>query len=181
MQQIGSELYFFLILHQTATEHNRHHGAFLLYFFLILHQTATRSRVRISVLVLYFFLILHQTATPVGFLSAPKRCISSLSYIKPQLHERRLHHSDGCISSLSYIKPQLFASLIPLAVCCISSLSYIKPQLRVCVHVTCNVVFLPYPTSNRNKVSIVGSPLQLYFFLILHQTATHSMKIWVQI
>gem|GEM_PF-3998256 len=55
---------------------------------------------------LYFFLILHQTAT---------------------MKEVRTP-DNGCISSLSYIKPQLS-----------SMLRYFS-----------NVVFLPYPTSNRN-------------------------------
>jgi len=37
---------------------------------------------------------------------------------------------------------------------------------------TFGVVFLPYPTSNRNLQALPPPARPLYFFLILHQTAT---------
>ena len=99
-------------------------------------------------------------------------CISSLSYIKPQLIASSLWYRLCCISSLSYIKPQLIKCKIGKPCCCISSLSYIKPQLVAVSSVFVLVVFLPYPTSNRNSDLCNFSIGTLYFFLILHQTAT---------
>ncbi len=79
-------------------------------------------------LPLYISFILHQTATrgsPIFF---------SLS----------------CISPLSYIKPQLSYLIFADEKSCISPLSYIKPQLPCTKKDDQTVVFLLYPTSNRN-------------------------------
>ncbi len=78
-------------------------------------------------------------------------CISSLSYIKPQLYEPLNYDKGCCISSLSYIKPQPCLLFLIKSRRCISSLSYIKPQLSVTLYASAKVVFLPYPTSNRNS------------------------------
>ena len=56
--------------------------------------------------VLYFSFILHQTATHRAGLPNAQRCISPLSYIKPQLSLRTPSVFVCCISPLSYIKPQ---------------------------------------------------------------------------
>ena len=56
-------------------------------------------------------------------------CISSVSYIKPQLHVPRIHRRSCCISSVSYIKPQQCPPSCTSFGSCISSVSYIKPQL----------------------------------------------------
>ena len=57
----------------------------------------------------------------------------------------------SCISSLSYIKPQQKRAGRDIYVSCISSLSYIKPQPPLSYGLEYIVVFLPYPTSNRNS------------------------------
>ena len=79
---------------------------------------------------LYIVRFLHQTTTfsPIG--DAGRRCISSVSYIKPQQDVAPGREPDSCISSVSYIKPQPLAILAAAYPGCISSVSYIKPQLR---------------------------------------------------
>ena len=167
------KLYFFLILHQTATCHlwiyfnvgcisslsyiKPQHDILTFVFrgvVFLPYPTSNRNwlQLRWAWSGLYFFLILHQTATKYGDF-ADREC---------------------CISSLSYIKPQLYLFAIVNAFCCISSLSYIKPQLVLLSTMKYQVVFLPYPTSNRNPSPGVNLEAQLYFFLILHQTATST-------
>ena len=77
-------------------------------------------------------------------------CISSVSYIKPQLGERRSMLSNSCISSVSYIKPQLRRLKAFGTVRCISSVSYIKPQHSALFWLEVYVVYRPFPTSNHN-------------------------------
>ena len=79
-------------------------------------------------LELFIILFLHQTTT-CG-LTNPKslRCLSSCSYIKPQLNIYYYFCKRGCLSSCSYIKPQLVFSRKERAQGCLSSCSYIKPQ-----------------------------------------------------
>ena len=77
-----------------------------------------------------------------------------------------------CISPLSYIKPQLAAAVAATVGSCISPLSYIKPQPSPSFVYFPTVVFLLYPTSNRNQVAHESCGLLLYFSFILHQTAT---------
>ena len=59
--------------------------------------------------------------------------IRALLYIVRFLHQTTTvlscrHRHKCCISSVSYIKPQLMSSVKESALCCISSVSYIKPQ-----------------------------------------------------
>ena len=77
---------------------------------------------------LYILSFLHQTATLFVSANAAARCISYLSYIKPQ--------------------PT--ATIFAISLCCISYLSYIKPQHNYDVKQRTNVVYLIFPTSNRN-------------------------------
>ena len=58
---------------------------FQLYIILFLHQTTTAMLGRSYWLLLYIILFLHQTTTLRGLLQQARRCISSYSYIKPQL------------------------------------------------------------------------------------------------
>ena len=55
---------------------------------------------------------------------------------------------------------------------CISPLSYIKPQLRMSTGAPRGVVYLLYPTSNRNILLLLLYRDGLYISFILHQTAT---------
>ena len=77
-------------------------------------------------------------------------CISSVSYIKPQLSSSVQEAEDRCISSVSYIKPQLSRAVWCNNQCCISSVSYIKPQPLCVWRGRCRVVYRPFPTSNHN-------------------------------
>ena len=99
---------------------------------------------------MYIVRFLHQTTT-CG-LTNPKslRCISSVSYIKPQPRSTRSCSVLGCISSVSYIKPQPLGVVLPLPLSCISSVSYIKPQPLNQGTQSREVVYRPFPTSNHN-------------------------------
>ncbi len=81
-------------------------------------------------------------------------CISSVSYIKPQLKLVKDWITVSCISSVSYIKPQRLVLMIFILLSCISSVSYIKPQLVFYLFYTASVVYRPFPTSNHNFVYI---------------------------
>ena len=99
-------------------------------------------------------------------------CISSYSYIKPQREYQILYQAESCISSYSYIKPQLPVHVPVPDACCISSYSYIKPQLVEKQKHQHYVVYLLIPTSNRNYCPLLPLLHSLYIFLFLHQTAT---------
>ena len=124
---------------------------------------------------LYIFYILHQTTTLKTLTLLLVRCISFISYIKPQLRLARWLHLSRCISFISYIKPQLHT------VCCgTTNVVYLLyptsnhnphrylAKLR-------NVVYLLYPTSNHNCGWFAVSDVTLYIFYILHQTTTQML------
>ena len=77
---------------------------------------------------LYIILFLHQTTTVI-VMPVPMT---------------------GCLSSYSYIKPQLADSDIKITLRCISSYSYIKPQPSSSTMTVEAVVYHPIPTSNHN-------------------------------
>ncbi len=171
----------------------------VLYISFILHQTATQATDHSLRGWLYISFILHQTATTNANKTPQAGCISPLSYIKPQLSfnidvapkvvyllyptsNRNLcfflMFCKSCISPLSYIKPQLKTREEAMKAGCISPLSYIKPQLPRAAHPSTRVVYLLYPTSNRNR-STGGSRFRwLYISFILHQTATRDVLTW---
>ena len=82
----------------------------------------------ITILQLFIILFLHQTTTVMVALMSAICCLSSCSYIKPQLCGFSSH------------------SLC----CCLSSCSYIKPQHLVKAHFGISVVYHLVPTSNHN-------------------------------
>ena len=120
---------------------------------------------------MYIFLFLHQTATVNSELPSPFRCISSYSYIKPQLFivssnkfwvvylliptSNRNAGVYGTQIRTLYIflflhqtATRAWASLHWEG--CISSYSYIKPQPVAATVGIIAVVYLLIPTSNRN-------------------------------
>ena len=121
-------------------------------------------------------------------------CISSVSYIKPQLLTILAAAIAGCISSVSYIKPQLSGDLRLRRYGCISSVSYIKPQrvtslvggaivvyrpfptsnhnVRMLSEIFKDVVYRPFPTSNHNGYRPSPTDDTLYIVRFLHQTTT---------
>ena len=143
-------LYIFVFLHQTATCLSDHAFTWQLYIFVFLHQTATEFRKSSFDCLLYIFVFLHQTATSLSTKCAIKGCISLFSYIKPQPSGICHVPSECCISLFSYIKPQ--PSVPPLATGYVVYLCF-PTSNRNC---QCNtmwqhcVVYLCFPTSNRN-------------------------------
>ena len=80
----------------------------------------------------------------------------------------------SCISYLSYIKPQLIRKQVLTQYRCISYLSYIKPQPEIVRSFISCVVYLIFPTSNRNSLLEKRITLVLYILSFLHQTATYA-------
>ena len=82
---IAGKLFIILFLHQTTTQSVSWRTLSLLFIILFLHQTTTSSSHDISVHVLFIILFLHQTTTKSTVLLLVSCCLSSCSYIKPQL------------------------------------------------------------------------------------------------
>ena len=159
-----------------------------------LHQTTTAVGCTCHRNMLYIVRFLHQTTTSLSITMIGMCCISSVSYIKPQLLFISHFINICCISSVSYIKPQRFSRKDVLQFRCISSVSYIKPQ-RMCVSPCFNsvvyrpfptsnhngqserkaqerVVYRPFPTSNHNNKGTRPKRVKLYIVRFLHQTTT---------
>ena len=146
-------------------------------------------------ILLYIFRFLHQTTTGVYMRQTYNRCISFVSYIKPQrtgitpitsavvyLSFPTSNHN-VLVKGESVDKLYIFRFLHQTTTvkiiflflnCCISFVSYIKPQLFVCVQKYAAVVYLSFPTSNHNEVWVLNKTSSLYIFRFLHQTTTHS-------
>ena len=84
-----NKLYIFRFLHQTTTLLLQGLAPFLLYIFLFLHQTTTATSTHSTDITLYIFRFLHQTTTNQKQMIMLCRCISFVSYIKPQLTKIR--------------------------------------------------------------------------------------------
>ena len=100
-----------------------------LFIILFLHQTTTRVHDWNKEHRLFIILFLHQTTTRLSNRRLLYCCLSSCSYIKPQLRVNKIVGISSCLSSCSYIKPQPIKYHLLLVFCCLSSCSYIKPQL----------------------------------------------------
>ena len=124
----------------------------------------------------YLVRFLHQTTTNGFMFPSKSGCISSVSYIKPQLSGDLRLRRYGCISSVSYIKPQHCVCPTTKARGCISSVSYIKPQLEPKLPISSIVVYRPFPTSNHNTATVISYFFRLYIVRFLHQTTTISHK-----
>ena len=144
----------------------------MLYIVRFLHQTTTVLPPVTWSLKLYIVRFLHQTTTYDRSYIGLWRCISSVSYIKPQLTALIATAWVCCISSVSYIKPQHIGGHSNSLNSCISSVSYIKPQRCVCQRYACWVVYRPFPTSNHNSRGMEAISLELYIVRFLHQTTT---------
>ena len=122
-----------------------------LYIVRFLHQTTTTlTKIQLN-LLLYIVRFLHQTTT----------------------QEHSVLYFGRCISSVSYIKPQRWMDDQEVNNCCISSVSYIKPQLTKGLSRGITVVYRPFPTSNHNLRSIKGD-----FLLVVYRpfpTSNHNL------
>ena len=145
------ELYIVRFLHQTTTSLLKHFFWIVLYIVRFLHQTTTYHLPCRFVQMLYIVRFLHQTTTDCDQQLAADGCISSVSYIKPQLLPSvnrccdvvyrpfpTSNHNFVCewhYNIVLYIvrflhQTTTFISSNQLYNCCISSVSYIKPQLH---------------------------------------------------
>ena len=97
-------------------------------------------------------MFLHQTTTGTHTVDNAIRCLSSCSYIKPQLKAFASACAMSCLSSCSYIKPQRAA----------------KDGRFVCV------VYHLVPTSNHNTQTCNTAAFSLFIILFLHQTTTFT-------
>ena len=146
-------LFIILFLHQTTTLYAIPFNARRLFIILFLHQTTTHRRYRIYRRELFIILFLHQTTTA----------------------RQQNRWNLGCLSSCSYIKPQLPRHFILLFVSCLSSCSYIKPQLANLDWPFATVVYHLVPTSNHNWSSSMYKFGELFIILFLHQTTTAAL------
>ena len=124
--------------------------------------------------VLFIILFLHQTTTSKRMRLQALCCLSSCSYIKPQLSEMRNTSRLGCLSSCSYIKPQQRRDTEYRIQSCLSSCSYIKPQQYRRDTEYTEVVYHLVPTSNHNKIQRIQNIQRLFIILFLHQTTTYK-------
>ena len=124
-------------------------------------------------------------------------CISSVSYIKPQLLVSEYGKNTRCISSVSYIKPQhshicAFPTIVVYRPFPTSNHNYFPtyahlPQVVYRPFPTSNhnvlcvlilfayVVYSPFPTSNHNPCTASLVILPLYIVRFLHQTTTCTL------
>ena len=103
--------------------------------------------------MLFIILFLHQTTT----------------------EQNEWNLAQCCLSSCSYIKPQLISGVNEVFLRCLSSCSYIKPQLYSVFCILCIVVYHLVPTSNHNLQNPAQNVERLFIILFLHQTTTKAM------
>ena len=78
----------------------------------------------------------------------------------------------GCISLFSYIKPQQFVLIIALKSVVYLCFPTSNRNVPCDEYLNGTVVYLCFPTSNRNTLELTYSLSALYIFVFLHQTAT---------
>ena len=149
-----------------------------MYIFWFLHQTTTHDTIVHLVGLLYIFWFLHQTTTDHVFLCICFCCISFDSYIKPQLHPRKLEEHKVVYlliptsnHNLAFIVVHLF-----LVVYLLIPTSNHNPRLRLLSLPF--VVYLLIPTSNHNHWWLLILLTLLYIFWFLHQTTTVCLSEW---
>ena len=120
----------------------------LLYIVRFLHQTTTPWSANIFRCLLYIVRFLHQTTTSTLRTFEVVSCISSVSYIKPQLYTVFTFTRVCCISSVSYIKPQPVLMVYNVFISCISSVSYIKPQPIISNKLYTNILLILFMIKN---------------------------------
>ena len=146
-----------------------------LYIFVFLHQTATGDHAFCFRHRLYIFVFLHQTATRVSLLLCGRSCISLFSYIKPQQRWQQDNTTLRCISLFSYIKPQLLTVEIKqndVVYLCFPTSN--RNHFRLKNYRPC-VVYLCFPTSNRN--SILTMLVQLPVVYLCFPTSNRNLVI----
>ena len=165
-------LYIVRFLHQTTTIRIWGKICLKLYIVRFLHQTTTFVRLMPMPYPLYIVRFLHQTTTIllVGLLVL--RCISSVSYIKPQPQVMFIVTTKSCISSVSYIKPQLYAQPESVHYVVYRPFPTSNHNLAGSRPAAARVVYRPFPTSNHNSWDEDDLADELYIVRFLHQTTT---------
>ena len=125
---------------------------------------------------MYIILFLHQTTTSLGASNVQSSCISSYSYIKPQLVPFLPLLVFRCISSYSYIKPQRMQAAGRLSMVVYHPIPTSNHNDRTAHLSTHFVVYHPIPTSNHNLILILFNNSRLYIILFLHQTTTCHLR-----
>ena len=164
-------LFIILFLHQTTTLEASSFVRLLLFIILFLHQTTTAGAFIISSRPLFIILFLHQTTTHKSVFLLPQRCLSSCSYIKPQLKRPKcrslfvVYHLVPTSNHNALMMPDIMWTLFiilflhqtttvsllySVSLRCLSSCSYIKPQLGLLEIAERDVVYHLVPTSNHN-------------------------------
>ena len=123
---------------------------------MFLHQTTTFYLVTHLHDELFIILFLHQTTTLSGQRQTWLCCLSSCSYIKPQLSD----------------------FICTFAMCCLSSCSYIKPQRRSESGYTVGVVYHLVPTSNHNDEDVAQRDVLVVYHLV--PTSNHNSSFYVR-
>ena len=144
--------------------------------------------------MLYIILFLHQTTTSRPWTLAPRRCISSFSYIKPQLGDfsgdfwfvvyhpfpTSNHNIAGTIGWVHNVVYHPFPTSNHNVEPVIVSTTFVvyhpfptSNHNRLVLHLLLHlVVYHPFPTSNHNLGLVHNHLLRLYIILFLHQTTT---------
>ena len=123
--------------------------------------------------MLYIFCILHQTTTWSPLPRWMMRCISFVSYIKPQRCHKLPQNCHSCISFVSYIKPQpirikrdnLFVVYLLYPT---SNHNLLRSWILVL-----SVVYLLYPTSNHNLSGFINMLWGVVY--LLYPTSNHNL------
>ena len=191
--QESCELYIFVFLHQTATYEleNKIYDSCISLFSYIKPQLSIVSPVRSACCISLFSYIKPQpksvakVAKAVVYLCFPTSNRNQLPYSNsssPVVYlcfptsNRNRKSSYDCLKRL-YIFVFLHQTATlwlqkTLHIGCISLFSYIKPQLGCVKLSNFIVVYLCFPTSNRNSLLLLKIRQMLYIFVFLHQTAT---------
>ena len=122
--------------------------------------------------MLYIVRFLHQTTTVALSRLGLFRCISFVSYIKPQLSPRLIIAVISCISFVSYIKPQRLEKNGYLERVVYRSFPTSNHNLKPVNLLPNVVVYRSFPTSNHNYVMVSLFEYMLYIVRFLHQTTT---------
>ena len=170
--QQNEMLFIILFLHQTTTAWQKEDRCGQLFIILFLHQTTTLWWCRILCEPLFIILFLHQTTTGVE-----RSPVNGLLFIILFLHQTttiNLSESaiSSCLSSCSYIKPQLVGlqrnsravvyHLVPTS-------NHNQDIYNVRDY---TVVYHLVPTSNHNITRRLLYSWMLFIILFLHQTTT---------
>ena len=168
------KLYIVRFLHQTTTMFVRDFTTVKLYIVRFLHQTTTAECLKKNNLKLYIVRFLHQTTT-----TGKRKHYGVTLYIVRFLHQTTTFgdytkRMMGCISSVSYIKPQLRRVTAYLYTVVYRPFPTSNHNYAFLLSPDTPVVYRPFPTSNHNRCYRCRNCGGLYIVRFLHQTTTSN-------